>query len=1048
MFLDAFPFVKAKKKHCEDASHEVDLCLASVHHMSQVSHIQKKIGEPIRFLVFSSKLFVSETHRALSGKAAFQAFLAGKNEPYTKKRGSMTNSAASVVGEAFSIYSRSASSQETLFHSPPHLSSSPPRGNEELPFSFSALTSCSTSSREGAPHAKRSPDDFEEIHGSHAQCKTFNRYFDRKFDSNCNINRKIVRKIFLDSRVSFSATNEMNHKKNVDGDQATARLQEITFGGVDLPKIHAEANDMLKQLRCATHKLESLLSALDSGNTFRSNSVGCGVADGKSSSSLPSSSSKHSRAVNMEATSFDEEVSLLLHSVHHLLVPWTVERYRQMHSPVSVKPSNVDFTADFLLSLVNVLLRIDRFFSSIPRVLLNSYPSPATSVKQQTKQSDSSSSSSPVTSFPNLHVYFRSKKELRNRILEWQSFSTVYITLERVLQACVEREVWWQWERVDNGCTSHYSFLTPHKRPQDSYPSKSVRDHSNSGRQTEDTESVLRSLLSRHGQRIYHSIWKAARACRYQKKAHGETIGCLAFENGIPFPPSMLLPGETDRSSRPQRREQPLPSQGRARKVGQGSRAEQSPLGGWEGMNFSSRELSCFSLEEWCVRWWLQGRLLLNSLWRCGNSADGCPAEEDVDSSCSSCHLPRSFCPSFRNSTSVVCFGPPAHFFPTVLGEHDRRRQIEGGEEPCLAVLPPQCRQMFTLSLSQAATVLSTIIEDSSHPISSHYSAGNSNIGWGGGVKQSTVCSPLCATWFAYAFITSTNSWYHQWIETISRSTEVVPHPTRVSGVSSSTSHASDLVSMFWIKAITLSCRAVNMFPACLHIHEGITNAEGEININGRQCEKEDHEKHGTVSSSPSSSSRPFLSSFLQLILDVIPLVLSNVSSLTGEQVSHLLHTLTMLGFSGECGHYASPFSSTTVLNSSNSNSGMEHSRMMKTKPSINIYALLANRAGQIAESLTIQEMHRVLEAVEKIQAMQALQPHKHHFHEDGRRGRERQKGKSVVEKKPLLHNSASTQMKSSSSETEAVDHTLRYALESVCRIRTLMELRKGSIIK
>lgn len=1020
--------------------------------MPQVSRIQKRFGAQIRYLVFSSNLFVSETQRALSGKAAFQAFLAGKNEPYTKNRESMSKSATSVVGEDFSIYSKSSSSVENSFHSLINFSRSPPRRGEVLPFSFSALPSelklCSSSSREGAHHAKNSPDNFVGILRGQTKRDRFYGDFEREFDLNCCRNRKTERKKNPVSRMSFSTTDKIEYEKNVDDGHATTGPQENMFRSVDVPKVHAEANDMLKQLRSATRKLESLLSALASSKTVRSNSAPCGVAETRFSSSLSSSSSKYSRAVNVEATSFDEEVSLVLHSVHHLLAPWTVERYCQMNSPVSVRSLNIDFTADFLLSLMNVLLRIDCFFSSIPRVLRNACPSPASSGVQQTKKSDFSSSSPPFTSFRNLHAYFRSKTELKNRIREWQSFSTVYISLERVLQAYVEKEVWWWWEHVDHGCKTHYSSFTSHKRPPHSYLTKSMHNHSDEVPPAEDTKDVLRSLLSHHGQNIYHSIWKAVRACRRQKKAHEATIGCLGFENGIPFPPSMLLPGEIDRFSSPQRREQPLPSQGRARKVGQGCRTEQSSLGGLAGMNSSFSELSSPSLEEWCIRWWLQRRLPLNSLRSCKRNAEGCPVKDGVDSSPSACHSPRSFFPSLRNSTSVVCFGPPANFFSTQLGKQDRRRKKEGSEEPCLAVPPLQCSQLYTLSLSQAATVLSTIVEDSSHPISSHYSASHNSIDLERGVKGSTVCSPLCATWFTYAFITSTNYWYHQWIEMVSRSTELVPHPSQVSGGPSCTTLLLDHKNIFWVKAITLSCRAVSMFPACLHIQEEVGDAEGKSNINGRECGKEAHEIRGVVSSSPSFTSPSFLQSFLQLILDVIPLVISNVSSLTGEQVSHLLHTLAMLGFSGECGHYASPPSSASVLNSNNSNRGIKHSQMKKTQNSINIYALLANRAGEIAESLTMLEMHRVLEAVEKVQEMQVLQRHKNQLHEKSRKSGEWQKGKSVVEKNSPLHCSGSTQIESSGSEPEAVDHTLRYALESAYRIRTLIERRKGFNIK
>eukprot|EP00796_Vickermania_ingenoplastis_P006245 gene6245-4494_t len=123
-----------------------------------------------------------------------------------------------------------------------------------------------------------------------------------------------------------------------------------------------------------------------------------------------------------------------------------------------------------------------------------------------------------------------------------------------------------------------------------------------------------------------------------------------------------------------------------------------------------------------------------------------------------------------------------------------------------------------------------------------------------------------------------------------------------------------------WIRAITLVCRAVTALPSSLGAH----------NHNNRQ----------PAPGAPADT--PLMELLLDLLLSAAPLLREQASSLDGETVSHLLYTFAMLGFSGE-------------IPSLNANR------------TTNIYVVLAHRAGQLADSLTADEMQRVLSAVEQI---------------------------------------------------------------------------------
>lgn len=953
-----------------------------------------------RLVSFSTKNSLSWECVQPSGRKAFQSFLEEKNAPFTRPRKSFQHTVSTIsngtsgcsLANLTGGCKTSVSTASVSLYSPSSLSSGQSPSNP-----LSSHSSCLGTLGE-QEECNLHCLGYEKKMGiprndGRAHSDDLNPVNSHKNGSDADSSCSLFAQIPVDS-----------NKPHLCDKNTRSQQKQMTTGKENqnyrLQHVFNEAKDMLQQLKYISRKLETLLH-MCSPTTHSLHVLSkkyCNV-----SRMISSSKSGGEGGMSTPLSSFDKDVSSLVRSIHNLLSPWTPQRYREMCSASSTPSLEEDFISDFLLSFVKVLLRIDHFFSSFPRVLVNeSLFAPENLIRKKKRESISSSSSSSSVVVPSkLCVYFHSKGELKNRIREWQSYSAVYTTLEWIIRLCVERENQWRMERLDrcNKCVS-------------SSPSKVAdKDHASEGYDDVDTNLLSKSVLHRHDQLIYSTVWKAALACRYQKECQ-KALGQLSFDSGILLPPSMVFPSE---------RKYPNPFWERE--------ARGSP-----DYQESHSTVRIRTFEEWCVRWWLLRPRLIHQVNSIKDRSEGSHAEEGKGSYprstyFSSFHSPFSFS---TDGDHKVLFGSPQRFLsaPPVKQE-EKKKEVRANSYSIDAT--PYSGDPYPLSLAQAFKVLSMILRGSPRGTSHWRSAAASGNSATVGEEKNPVCSSFCGALFSHAFICSVDYWYHRWVE---KQSEGPGFTTPLSFANT----ASPL-AIFWIRAIILSCRAVNAFPDCIHISTG-TNSRKGSGPGTTTCE---------FSSSPLSSSPPppFLQSLLHLLLSMVPIIVANVSKLTGAEVAELLQTFAMLGFSGECRSCVGGLGSTSAKGgNSGQSTEMEAHRLEEEHLTINIYVLLANRAGEIAETLTIEEMQRVLEAVEKVQAVQqdGQPPSKKKTEESVRNARDWESRKNILENHPSHDYSGAKKKDEGVRNVKNIDHTLRYAFESVCRIRATMKKSKGSI--
>lgn len=968
-----------------------------------------------------------------SGAIAFRNFLAEKNSSFMKNNevidhytSATTNRASMCVPDCFAVTSFSAVAALT---GPDNLSScthdfaSLAEGQQtpSLP-TLSPLCSSSRSVLLLSGNGKMKKGPFISTQEKEKTGKNSGAVNDLA-KSPSSSKRSSENKAAYSSFSYKASTGKSSHWCSDDRGRPLGELSKLKSVPPRFPPILKEAKDMLQQLKHVVVRVESFLHATASKKrpfceasrplverTTIHPSTRMGKEQRAASRTLVSLSND---AKERSTSSLEKDVSHWIDSVHHLLAPWTPERYRRLCACCAAASSKGDFILEFLSSLVKTLLRMDRFFSALPYVFFESCCS-----------SSLSSSLTPTR----LPVYFRSKGALKSRVREWRSYSAVYPSLECATRLCVERLIRWRREHTQALKNMEVScFPKGVREPFASCHLKGITAHACFIRQTKADENHVLSLLHGHDQLLYHTVWKAARVCRHQK-----ALGTLRTSNDLRCVPGMSFPDERPPSSQLHEEEE-LPFHS--------SEKEENRSGGVHtpggSVSFSGSTpmpqdtLQAVSMEEWCVRWWLRPGVLTGQLER-RTETKGHASKEAAD-------VP------LKEAQSVP-FGPPSPLFFGSRKGHEEEHVKACDEFSMISSLPN--KDLYSLSLTQAATVLSAMLDGSACVT---FACGSTTLchpagGLLGDGKRSSVCSPSCGAWLTHAFIDSTHYWYHVWLRQHFQREGVPSHPSSFNPTTSFSSVITSQASTFWIKAVTLSCRAIHAFPAWVHIGVGAKTTEQS---NGREYGFQWMEDHGkeTGSQDPSGASPPpLLQCLLQLLIYMIPLIVSNVPTLAGGEVIDLLQAFTMLGFSGEWSPSGSLFSGNPAVDNGSRSKAQPH-RTGEMSTNTNIYALLANRAGEIAETLTVHEMQRVLEAVEKVQTIQRrrLGPRQGTAEVLQRKGKRRTQRTNVADDSPLDERGA-IQQNGGHNEKENVDHTLRCAFESVCRLRSIIERKKSSI--
>lgn len=274
-------------------------------------------------------------------------------------------------------------------------------------------------------------------------------------------------------------------------------------------------------------------------------------------------------------------------------------------------------------------------------------------------------------------------------------------------------------------------------------------------------------------------------------------------------------------------------------------------------------------------------------------------------------------------------------FGPSRYNYDERTREMNGRSVSSLS--SSSKATSYPLSLQQAISVISLVVPRAMSVM-----------------NEKDMCVPIvstvCGGCFVEQYVISLSYWFHRRV----------------------TKNEEDGHSgLFWIHSITLACRAVEFFPSSI-------GGDAFVSV-----EKDVHTEQGQL--------KGVLGLLFRVLVDAIPVIIECAPQLNGEHVSYLLHTFSLLGYSGNY-----------------------QSACGKTK---NLYVILAHRAGQIADVLKAHEMQRILQAVDEIQlrAKNNYSPHKNY-----------RRGKKVEENK--MNNDSSDEM----------SNTLRLALESAFRMKKI----------